>query len=74
MSDRLSVCDRLLRTAQPAERRSLREEGHLPHWLVAFGCLLPTKQPMSTYPLAKVERAEEIVKRHTAVLVGQRQF
>jgi hypothetical protein len=29
---------------------------------------------MSTYPLAKVERAEEIVKRHTAVLVGQRQF
>jgi hypothetical protein len=29
---------------------------------------------MSTHPLAKVERAEEIVKRHTAVLVGQRQF
>ena len=52
-SCRLSICDRLLRTAQPAQPGTLREKGPLPHRLVAFGCLLPTNQPMSTHPLAR---------------------
>ena len=74
MSIRLSVARPAPAHRATSGRRSLREEGRLPHWLVAFGCLLPTNQPMSTHPLAKVERAEGIVKRHTFVLVGQRQF
>src|SRR3954447_16846364 len=35
VSDRLPICDRLLRTAQSVEPCSLREEGPLPDWLVA---------------------------------------
>src|SRR3954454_20413574 len=50
VSDRLPICDRLLRTAQSVEPCSLREEGPLPDWLVAFGCLLSTNQPMVGKP------------------------